>query len=235
MPSLLERQREFASGILASGGSPGLSVYRGNIRENASKALAGAYPIVRKIVGEEFFDRLAHDYARMHPSTCGDLNRYGALMARFVAHDAGTQDLPYLPDVARMEWLAHLAYHAADAKPFEIPGDSQLSGNPCLHLAASCALLRSAWPLARLWEVHQDEFAGEISVVFGAGIDRILIHRPKWRVQVCSIAPGDFRFLAGAGHGETLGAALEAACTLDASFDAATALAAWVRNGVVSL
>ena len=235
MPSLLELQRGFASRILQPDGDPGLAVYRNNIHENCAKALAGAYPIVRKIVGESFFDRLAHEYSRAHPSTCGDLNRHGALMPRFVADYAGTQDLPYLPDVARMEWLAHLAYYAADARPFEIPVLADLPENPPLQLAPSCALLRSDWPLARLWEVHQDEFAGEFSVDFAAGIERILIHRPDWRVQVRAITLGDFRFLAGAGRGETLGAALEAACELDAGFDASTALATWVQAKAVTL
>ena len=235
MPSLLELQQGFASRILQPDGDPGLAVYRNNIHENCAKALAGAYPIVRKIVGESFFDRLARDYSRAHPSTCGDLNRYGALMPRFVADYAGTQDLPYLPDVARMEWLAHLAYYAADARQFEFRALSQLPENLRLQLAPSCALLRSDWPLARLWEVHQDEFAGEFSVDFSAGIERILIHRPDWRVQVRSITLGDFRFLAGAGRSETLGAALEAACALNAGFDASTALATWVQARATTL
>ena len=235
MPSLLELQQGFASRILQPDGDPGLAVYRNNIHENCAKALAGAYPIVRKIVGESFFDRLARDYSRAHPSTCGDLNRHGALMPRFVADNADTQDLPYLPDVARMEWLAHLAYYAADARQFEFHALSQLPENPRLQLAPSCALLRSDWPLARLWEVHQDGFAGEFSVDFGESTHRVLIHRPDWRVQVRSITLGDFRFLAGAGRGETLGAALEAACALDAAFDASTALATWVQARAVTL
>ena len=235
MSSLLELQRDFATRLLEPGAPPGMAVYRDNVFGNWSKALAGAYPIVRKIVGENFFDMLARDYSRMHPSTCGDLNRYGALLPRFVADYAGTQDLPYLPDVARMEWLAHLGYYAADAKPFEFPALSQLPENPRLQLAPSCALLRSDWPLGRLWEVHQDEFAGEFSVDFAAGIERVLIHRPEWRVQVRSITLGDFRFLAGAGRGETLGAALQAACALDAAFDPSTALATWVQARAITL
>ena len=156
-------------------------------------------------------------------------------MPRFVADYAGTQDLPYLPDVARMEWLAHLAYYAADPRPFEIPVLANLPENPPLPLPPSSGPLRSDWPLARLWEVHQDGFAGEFSVDFGESTHRVLIHRPDWRVQVRSITLGDFRFLAGAGRGETLGAALEAACALDAAFDASTALATWVQARAVTL
>lgn len=212
-----------------------MQAYRGNVFGNWSKALAGAYPIVRKIVGAEFFKGLAREYALAHPSTSGDMNEYGAQLAGFVASFPQTQDLPYLPDVARMEWLAHLAYHAADSRPFDFKALPALPENPRLRLAPSCTLLVSGWPLARIWETHQDDWRGAIDVDLQAGPDRILIHRPRWRVEVCSVAPGDYRFLESALGGATLGAALEAACTLDASFDASMALATWVRKGVVSL
>ena len=54
-----------------------LGIYRGNVVANAHKAIASAYPVVRKIVGEGFFEGLAREYLRPYPSTSGDLNAYG--------------------------------------------------------------------------------------------------------------------------------------------------------------
>lgn len=232
MPSLLEAQARFAEALLGRAGAPGLAVYRGNVFGNWSQALAGAYPIVRKIVGEEFFEGLAREYARAHPSASGDLNEYGAQLAEFVAAFAPTQDLPYLPDVARMEWLAHRAYYAADAAPF---GLEALDESSRLALTPPCALLASEWPLARIWTVHQDDYEGEIDVDLGAGADRILVHRPRWRAQVRSLAPGDYRFLDCARRARTLGEALEAAAAEDPGFDPSLALAGWVDAGVIAL
>ena len=110
MRSLLEWQSGFAASLLGRGGAPGVSVYRSNAFGNWAQALAGAYPIARKVVGADFFEGLAREYARAYPSASGDLNEYGAHLAEFVAAFPHTQDLPYLPDVARMEWLAHRAY-----------------------------------------------------------------------------------------------------------------------------
>ena len=59
-----------------------LSVYRGNVVGACTKALAGAYPIVAKIVGESFFEGLAREYLRRFPSASGDLNEYGAKLAQ---------------------------------------------------------------------------------------------------------------------------------------------------------
>jgi hypothetical protein len=236
MRSLLEWQSGFAASLLGRGGAPGVSVYRSNAFGNWAQALAGAYPIVRKVVGADFFEGLAREYARAYPSASGDLNEYGAGLAEFVAAFPHTQDLPYLPDVARMEWLAHRAYYAADATPFDLTRISNSNPESLRpRLAPGCALLASDWPLARIWTVHQHDYEGAIDVDLGAGPDRILAHRPRWRAQVRSLAPGDYRFLDMARQGKTLGEALETAVAEDSAFDAALALAGWVNAGVIAL
>ena len=104
-----------------------------------------------------------------------------------------------------------------------------------MRLARSCALLASDWPLARIWTVHQDDYEGEIEVDLRAGPDRILVHRPRWRVQVRSPTPGEHRFLDCARQGKPLGEALEAALAEDDSFDPPLALARWVDAGAISI
>jgi uncharacterized protein len=232
MPSLGEAQARFAGELLGHGGPPGMAVYRGNVFGNWAQVLESTYPIVRRIVGDEFFRGMAREYARQYPSASGDLNEYGAQLAAFVADFPHTQDLPYLSDVARMEWLAHRAYYAEDAEPF---GFGTVNESSRLALAPACALLASDWPLARIWTMHQDDYEGGIDVDLGAGPDRILVHRPKWRAQVRALAPGDYRFLDMARAGMTLGEALEAAAAEDPGFDPALALAGWVDAGVIVL
>jgi hypothetical protein len=236
MPSLLEFQTGFAGALLGQAGSPGLAVYRGNAFGNWAEALASAYPIVRKIVGEEFFEGLARAYAIEHRSASGDLNEYGAGLAVFVAAFPHTQDLPYLPDVARMEWLAHRAYYAADATPFDLTKISNSDPEALrFRLAPACALLASDWPLARIWTVHQDDYEGEIDVDLGSGPDLILVHRPRWRAMVRSLALGDYRFLELVRQGKTLREALETAVAEDREFDPSAALAGWVDAGVITI
>jgi len=252
VPSLLELQRALGTALADDSqservvplvrGEPRtalerLAVYRGNVAGNSAKALANTYPVVRKIVGEEFFDGLAREYARAHPATSGDLNEYGWQLAEFVAAFAHTRDLAYLPDVARMEWLAHRAYYAADAAPLD---PARLAAVPeadyaelCPVLAPACALLASPWPLAHIWTVHQDDYAGEFAVDLDSGPDRILIHRPRWRVVVASLAPEEYRFLGCALEGDPLGHALAAALAEDLGFDLPAALARWVAAGVI--
>ena len=240
MPPLLETQLSFGATLLTHEAAPswGASVYRGNVFGNWASALAIAYPITRKIVGADFFEAMARQFARAHPSRRGDLHEYGGELADFLGAWDEVADLPYLLDVARMEWLAHRAFYASDPPSFEpatlasLSSEQQETLTP--RLAPACSLLESAWPLARLWEIHQDDYRGEFSVDLDSGPDRVLIHRPVWRVYVKSVALGDFRFLREAARGERLGQALEAACSIDPSLDPARVLGRWIGSGVLS-
>lgn len=214
-----------------------IAIYRGNVASNTRKALANAYPIVSKVVGAEFFQALAREYQRCHPSTDGNLNRYGEHFHRFVAEFKHTRDLPYLPDVANMEWLAHRAHDAADARRLELEGlKPMLARSPerlVARLAPACALFESRWPLARIWEIHQDGFAGEITVDFDSGPDRILVHRPHFRATVTGLSAGAFRLLQCSAAGKPIDAALESALDVEPDFDLARALREWVEAGIV--
>ena len=214
-----------------------LALYRGNTLAAAKKALGAAYPITVKIVGAEFFAGLAREYVRRYPSISGDLNAYGEAFSHFVAEFAHTQDLPYLSDVTRMEWLAHRAYYAKDAQSLDLHRFASISedawGELQPVLAPSCALLESRWPIARIWQVHQDDYAGEFSVDIDAGPDQILIYRPRFRVQVASVSAGAYRFLQRAKSGASIATALEAALAEEPDFDFTVAFPNWVEACVI--
>jgi hypothetical protein len=240
VPSLLELQRDFSTALLGGGPAPaGIEVYRSNVFGNCTQALGAAYPLVCKIVGEKFFDAMARAYARAQPSSSGDLNAYGAELARFVSAFPHTQDLPYLADVARMEWLAHRAYYAQDRTPFDraalaqVPPDQYAALVP--RLAPGSAVLASDWPLARIWEVHQDAYVGDPAVDLNSGPDYIVIFRPRWRVEVRALSVGEYCFFTGALRARTLGELIESACDIDPEFDPSTALARWIEYGAVAL
>ena len=47
-------------------------------------------------------------------SASGGLNELGGHLADFLPAFAPARELPYLADVARLEWLVHKAHYAAD-------------------------------------------------------------------------------------------------------------------------
>src|SRR5258706_7705388 len=119
MPSLREVQRGFATatvfgdtaaiaalGVVGGGLDPvaRIGVYRNNVLGNYHKALGATYPVVRRLVGAPFFNAAVDAFVRAYPSRHGDVNRYGGELARFLAAYAPARELPYLPDLARLEW-----------------------------------------------------------------------------------------------------------------------------------
>jgi hypothetical protein len=213
-------------------------LYRGNVQANAVRALANAYPVVRALVGDEFFDGLAREYAAARPSSDGDLNATGEAFAAYLGACAHVADLPYLPDVARLEWLVHRAHYAVDPQAFDAAklaaiAPAQLDAAR-LVLAPACALLHSRWPVATLWRVHQPAHEGELRVDLDAGGEHALVFRRAWRVDVEAMAAGAHAFLDACAERRTLAQAVAGALARDAAFDLAAVLPAWVANGVVA-
>ena len=217
-----------------------LAIYRRNVATNAGGALAAIYPIIYKLVGAEFFSGLAHGYGSAHPSTSGDLNEFGAHLADFLCALAPTRRLPYLPDVARLEWLAHKAHYARDHAPLDVSALTAFTDASCALLAVklhpSVAVLSSAYPLFRIWEVHQDDYSGELAVDLDSGGEHVVVYRPRFRVTVARLAAGEASFLAAVMRGALLGPALADALAEDPDFDFAASLRTWtVENIVVNI
>jgi len=212
-------------------------IYRGNTLANATRAIEAAYPVIAKIVGADFFSGLARQYRSRFPSQNGDLNEYGESFAAFLAEFPPAGEMPYLADVARLEWQVHRAHYAADPAPFDparlaaLSPEQQLQLRPRLHPA--CRVLHSAYPLARLWEVHQDTFSGEFEVDLSRGPTHALVFRPRFRVDVAQIGDAEAAFLGAALDGETLETALTAAQSRDASFDLGRSLGGWFGTSVI--
>ncbi len=93
----------------------GVAAYRGNAGAVAERALAGTFPTLAELVGDDAAGALARDFWRHHPPARGDLAEWGDALPGFVAASAQLADEPYLADVARLEWQVHLASRAADA------------------------------------------------------------------------------------------------------------------------
>ena len=215
-----------------------LGIYRGNALANARKALSGAYPVINRLVGDEFFDGLAREYQRRFHSRSGDLNEYGDAFAGFLEDFPPVRELPYLPDVARLEWAAHRAHYAADVAVFDLPrlaavpperqGDLRFRFNPAVSIVGS------RFPVDRIWQVNQSGFDGDASVDLDAGPCRVMVVRPRFRVQVRRLSPGAFGWIDAAARGRTLAQALEAAFAIDPAFDLGTTLAELIADNTIT-
>ena len=126
-----------------------LLIYRRAILGTLVRAIANIFPVCKKLVGEEFFDGMAGIYTRKTPSKSPDLADYGESFADFIAEFDPAASLPYLPDVARLEWHWHRAFNAADETGIDIKSlgdvDDEVMDQIIFKLPVSASLLRSAF------------------------------------------------------------------------------------------
>ncbi|HEX6137766.1 MAG TPA: DNA-binding domain-containing protein [Casimicrobiaceae bacterium] len=246
MRSLLEAQRRFAAALLAAPDtrtefpSDRLAVYRNNLRSNYRSALSATYPVIERLVGGPFFDAAIDAYVIAHPSRSGDLNVYGDRFAEFLATYAPAAPLPYLADVARLEWAIDEVHRAAavprapDAvlATFAIVRPERLASLR-LRLDPSCRLVASPYPILRIWQVNQPEHDGTDRVALDEGADALLVRRDAHGTSIERLPAGVHAWLAALACDATLGAAIDAAQLADPSFDLGTALREQVAAGTI--
>jgi hypothetical protein len=235
--ALARLQRDFLAEVLGEGvpARAGLATYRRNRLANLHGALASAYPVGRRLVGETFFREAAKRFARAHPSTSGDLNLYGADFAAFLADYPFARELPYLCDVARLEWACHESFHAGEATALDTVALAAVAqerrGEIRFRLHPAVRLIASAHPVMSIWEANQPERDGTPEASTGA--EHVIVRREEFTVHVGRVAPPEWLFVAALARGETLEAAVDAVGADAASDFLAPLLARLAAGGVL--
>ncbi len=210
-----------------------LAVYRNNYRVGLMEILALAYPIVQQLLGTEFFGALSREFVRATPSHSGNLHRYGAGFADFIAGFAPTAEWPYLPDVARMEWALHRGYYAPDSARLEIATLAALSpaqwGALRLPLDASLSLLRSPWALSAIHAYHQPGATQQPFTL--AQAENLLLWREHGRMQLRPVTDAPAAFLHRLQQGATLDEATAAALAAAPDFALQDTLLTGLQHG----
>jgi hypothetical protein len=217
-----------------------LSIYRHNVRRNYRGALGSTFPVVKALVGAAFFDAAVDAFVDAHPSTSGDLNGYGNLFDAFLEDYAPARPLPYLPDVARLEWAIDDVHRAEDvatspedvlAAIAAVPA-ARLAGL-CLRITPACRLVGSGFPILRIWRTNQRDFSGDRWVNLDEGGDCVLVRRDAAGIPLDRIDPGDHTFLSSLAAGFPLSRAVDRATLADPAFDLAAALRANVASSTI--
>ena len=252
MSSLREFQRVFAEAALSDsntgierlgvGGETvaaraRFAVYCGNVRGNYRKALGATFPVIRRLIGEGFFAAAVDAFVRAHPSTRGDVNRYGGDLAEFLERYEPAGALPYLADVARLEWAIDQSNISADASALdlgllgEVAPDAHAQLRFVLHPSAH--LIRSRYPIFRIWQVNQIAWTGAQDVDLEQGPDALLVMRGDAGVTVSRVSEADATLLETLARGATLGEAAAAASAVESAFDLTVSLRRLVGDRVI--
>ena len=251
MPTLSELQTGFAEAILSGDAasfsqnlvqgelSPELrvAIYRNNVFGTLTDALKMAYPVIHKLVGDEFFEHLAAQFIRQTPSKSGDLHNFGGELANFLPSLPEAAELNYLPDVARLEWACHEVFFSADHSPLEndrlaeVPEDRY--GQLKFHLHPATRLISSEYPVHLIWETNQEGFSGDPAIDLDQGEVAILVRREAYQVVLQSLTQSEWAFLASFRAGGDLSSASDSALEVDPRFDIASVLQRFVAGSIL--
>lgn len=230
--ALLHPDAPVPPGITGPDGRPDarrFAVYRNNVAASLTRALEAAFPVVRKLVGEDFFAAMALVFLRAHPPTSRQLMLYGAEFPCFLAGFPPVAHLGYLPDVARLEQALRESHHAADSRPVPaerlaaLPESRLLTAR--LGLAPSLRLMRSDWPVFGIWAANA---LGHPAPRPGA--EEVVVLRPEFDARPHLLPPGGFAFLTALQAGQPLMAALAAA---PAGFDLTAVLGLLLQGNAI--
>ena len=224
--ALLTPDAACPEGVFSSNGADPASrfaVYRNNVHSSLINGLAAAYPVVRQLVGDEFFHAMAGLYVQGQPPTSPLISDYGSSLADFIQGFEPASTVPYLADIARLERLRVRAYHAADRQPLgqqdvvqHLQAQAQL-GQLRMRLHPSLATLNSPYAIVAIWAAHQTD--GAIARVNPWYAQGALVLRQGLTVKVFAIDSGSVTFINSLSHGAGLEVAVAKALEASNEFD----------------
>lgn len=174
MSDLAAFQARFARAVMAEEPLDPLSsqrafaVYRNTSARGAVEALRATFATVDMLIGDEMFTQVALDYRSEHPPADPILSNYGADFADFLGAQPWSSELPYVADVARLDWLWLASLLAADQTVSLATGKGDGRRRIGLHPATRFIWL--ATPAMTIWQAHRDpDGIGELA--------------PEWREE----------------------------------------------------
>ena len=208
-----------------------LRIYRHHVRHSLTTVLAATFPTVQALVGEEFFAGLARAFLERDLPRQPVLSEYGAGFAEFIAGFEAARGLPYLADVARLDWSLNVAFHTERGATLDAAtlGAMAQEHLPSLRLsfAKGVALLSSPYPVERIWSASQPGATDE-KVAMTEATTVLLVRAEGFLV----LDAGEAAFLTTLAAGEPLEAAAGAGAAAQPGFDLSTCFARFLGMGV---
>ena len=153
-----------------------LSIYSYAYHARLNEVLANDFPTILVAIGEDYFNLLASEYIKAHPSKYFSLRYFGAAFPNFIAdliqQETTWKEMPWLYELAVFEWSLGQAFDAADDNLFTEQDMSTvaLEAWPTLKfkLHSSVQRLNFEWNIVEMWQALTAETPIEVSAAKNA-------------------------------------------------------------------
>jgi hypothetical protein len=197
-----------------------LAIHRHHVMHSLAAGLAATFPTVQALVGPEYFRQTAARFVGRHLPAQPVLAEYGEQFADFVAVEESAHGLPYLADMARLDWALHRAAHSSRLPAVdlsEVAPEALLDAR--LAFGAAVCLVRSRYPIDRIWRASQTGAPDE-RVDLAWGPADLLVLNDGFLV----LSRGEPAFVEAIAAGCSIEAATRTACAVESGFDVAACI-----------
>ncbi|SMF44236.1 Putative DNA-binding domain-containing protein [Alteromonadaceae bacterium Bs31] len=158
-----------------------LNIYRNNVFHSMTEVLQDTFSSVASVVGDDFFEALATAFIKSSPPSQPAMIHFGENFPNFIENFEHSRQLPYLADLARLEWAEHSAYYKAEAQALPLESFTSLSNtelaNAIFTFHPSFHLLRSSYAIFSITEMLRSEEIAETTNYQHS--ENVLIIRPE--------------------------------------------------------
>jgi hypothetical protein len=217
------------------------SIYHTNVMGRLTAALVSTYPVVCDLVDRGFFDYAADSFIRRTLPASSCLNEYGEEFPSFLETFPPAAEIPYLSDVARLEW--HISRVVRSAKHPAVPVKTLIkalergvqagvdASNIYLRFAPCVRFLSSRYAIDTIWRMHQEQ-APMISLSLGNAGANLQISDGNG-LCISNLSPPTWAFRSQLSCGAPLEAAFSSVTAMFADFDCESEIAALLNDGCI--
>ena len=136
------------------------NVYRNNIFVSLIDALADIFPVTQAIVGEDFFRAMARIYLLENQPSSPIISEYGVNFSDFIRTFAPAENLPFLADVAALEYEMLTLTHNEEYKTLDHDAVSTAFSSVedpsvlLLNVPPTTKILASPFAIGSLYQAH---------------------------------------------------------------------------------
>lgn len=216
--------------------SGNIAIYSNNIFSSLIDTLADTYPLIKTLLGNDFFQMTAREYIRQYPSRSGNLHDYGQYFGDFLTEYQPVHDLMYLAEVAEFEWACHVLYLAADHPAFTI--EALTNFTPEQHQELRFILNPAAWlrkfhfPILKIIDLCLIEPEQTLDLTNEDGVN-LLVIRKELDLSLITLPADDFAFLEALNDGKTLVAAWNTAKQVNADYQLEVKLPEFIKHRII--
>lgn len=189
-----------------------LQIYSRGYLARLTESLGDTFEATWWVLGDEDFFQITRDYILNHRSNYFDLSDYGEGFPDFLLRTTQANEIPFLVDLAKFEWLFKKTFHSANIGPVDPSFYNQITEDTSLAASDSATLFSSSYSIYELWQLRSQpiELAYELNM---NSPNFLLIYKKESQIYIKNLDSKQWVLLNQLFQGETIEKSLQSLVT----------------------